>query len=166
MHFVVIRRHRTRPRCRHLHENVAPGASGCALVITHLSWRTITFRFNERSAPVTRGSRGLGFGVARVLAAEGCDIHIASRSADDLEVARARLVQDHDARVPCHAPDLSRTDNAVRLARMRRRRHPDEQCRRHTARQVDEVANMAAFLCSAASAYTTITTNEEAGARR
>lgn len=70
-----------------------------------------------RGALVTGGSRGLGYGIARVLAAEGCSLHLASRSAADLETARARLTQDYGAQVTCHALDLSKTENAVQLAR-------------------------------------------------
>lgn len=35
-------------------------------------------------ALVTGGSRGIGYGVARLLAAEGCDLHLASRNAEAL----------------------------------------------------------------------------------
>ena len=44
-----------------------------------------------RTALITGGSRGIGFGVAQVLAAEGCNLHLASRSAADLETARGKL---------------------------------------------------------------------------
>ena len=74
-------------------------------------------KLNGRTALVTGGSRGLGYGTARVLAAEGCNIHLASRSAADLETARARLTKDYGVQVTCHALDLSRTENAVQLAR-------------------------------------------------
>jgi hypothetical protein len=74
-------------------------------------------KLQGRTALVTGGSRGLGYGAARVLAAEGCHLHLASRSATDLEAAGARLAKDYGVRVTCHALDLSNTDNAVRLAR-------------------------------------------------
>lgn len=69
-----------------------------------------------RSALVTGGSRGLGYGAARLLAAEGCHLHLASRDAAALESARARLAAEYPVRITCHATDLSSTDNAVRLA--------------------------------------------------
>lgn len=73
-------------------------------------------KLRGRTALVTGGSRGLGYGIARALAAEGCGLHLASRSGEALEAARARLTQDHGVHVTCHALDLSRTENAVRLA--------------------------------------------------
>ena len=70
-----------------------------------------------RTALVTGGSRGIGFGVAQVFAAEGCNLHLASRSAADLEAARAKITAAHDVRVTVHALDLSVPENAVKLAR-------------------------------------------------
>ncbi|MGE5522937.1 MAG: short-chain dehydrogenase/reductase [Rhodospirillaceae bacterium] len=74
-------------------------------------------KLTGRTALVTGGSRGLGFGTARVLAAEGCHLHLASRSAADLETARACLTRNFGVQVTCHALDLARTENAVKLAR-------------------------------------------------
>jgi NAD(P)-dependent dehydrogenase (short-subunit alcohol dehydrogenase family) len=70
-----------------------------------------------KTALVTGGSRGIGFGVAEGLAAEGCNVHIASRSAPDLEAARAKIAAAHDVKVVTHAIDLSVAENAVKLAR-------------------------------------------------
>jgi len=70
-----------------------------------------------RTALITGGSRGLGFGAARLLAAEGCHLHLASRSAADLETARTKIMQDYPVQVTCHAMDLSSTEHAVALAR-------------------------------------------------
>jgi len=70
-----------------------------------------------KRALVTGGSRGIGFGVARVLAAEGCDLHLASRSAESLAAARKRLQADYRISVATHACDLSSGDNVVKLAR-------------------------------------------------
>lgn len=70
-----------------------------------------------RTAIVTGGSRGIGLGVARLLAAEGCNLHLAARSASDLEAARAQITAEHPVKVTCHALDLAVGENAVRLAR-------------------------------------------------
>ena len=70
-----------------------------------------------RTALVTGGSRGIGFGVAQVLAAEGCNVHLASRSAADLETARRRIMDVHDVEVTCHALDLSSADSVKKLAK-------------------------------------------------
>jgi NAD(P)-dependent dehydrogenase (short-subunit alcohol dehydrogenase family) len=69
-----------------------------------------------RTALVTGGSRGIGFGAARVLAAEGCHLHIASRNAQDLESARRRIVEVHKVDVTCHPLDLAWSDNVRKLA--------------------------------------------------
>jgi NAD(P)-dependent dehydrogenase (short-subunit alcohol dehydrogenase family) len=70
-----------------------------------------------KTALVTGGSRGIGFGVAEGLAAEGCNVHIASRNAEDLEAARKKITAAHDVKVVTHAIDLSVAENAVKLAR-------------------------------------------------
>jgi len=68
------------------------------------------------SALVTGGSRGIGFGVAERLAAEGVDLHLASRSADSLDAVRKKLVDAYGVKVSVHPLDLSSHDNAVKLA--------------------------------------------------
>lgn len=70
-----------------------------------------------RTALVTGGSRGIGYGVARLLAAEGCHLHLASRSAADLDSAKRRIQDAHAVEVTCHALDLSSSDNVRKLAR-------------------------------------------------
>jgi NAD(P)-dependent dehydrogenase (short-subunit alcohol dehydrogenase family) len=69
-----------------------------------------------RTALITGGSRGIGFGVARLLAAEGCHLHLVSRNADDLEKARARILEVHDVDVTCHALDVGVSANVRKLA--------------------------------------------------
>src|SRR5688572_28490093 len=51
---------------------------------------------NARTALVTGGSRATRSGVAHVLAARGCNLHLASRSGSDLEAARAKLTATLD----------------------------------------------------------------------
>jgi NAD(P)-dependent dehydrogenase (short-subunit alcohol dehydrogenase family) len=69
-----------------------------------------------RRALVTGGSRGIGFGVARLLAAEGCDLHLASRRPDSLDLARRNLLAAHPVSVTTHACDLSKAENVTSLA--------------------------------------------------
>jgi len=71
----------------------------------------------NRTALITGGSRGIGYGVARMLAAEGCHLHLASRDAADLETARKKITDDYPVKVACHALDLSIAANTVTLAR-------------------------------------------------
>lgn len=70
-----------------------------------------------KTALVTGGSRGIGFGVAKLLAAEGCNLHLAARSASDLDDARKRILETCSVNIDCHAVDLSVDDNAVTFAR-------------------------------------------------
>jgi NAD(P)-dependent dehydrogenase (short-subunit alcohol dehydrogenase family) len=68
------------------------------------------------TALVTGASRGIGFAVARRFALEGCNVHLASRSAPDLEAARRKILQESKVQVTCHALDLSCRESIVRLA--------------------------------------------------
>lgn len=70
-----------------------------------------------KQALITGGSRGIGLGVANMLAQEGCHLHLAARSAADLAAAREQITARHGVRVQCHALDLSENANAVALAR-------------------------------------------------
>jgi NAD(P)-dependent dehydrogenase (short-subunit alcohol dehydrogenase family) len=70
-----------------------------------------------RTALVTGGSRGIGFGIARLLAAEGCNLHLAARTAADLEAAAKKITDAHKVSVVCHPIDLSKPESAVKLAR-------------------------------------------------
>jgi NAD(P)-dependent dehydrogenase (short-subunit alcohol dehydrogenase family) len=70
-----------------------------------------------RTALVTGGSRGIGLGVARLLAAEGCNLHLASINSANLEIARRDITATHSVSVAIHPLDLSRAGNAATLAR-------------------------------------------------
>jgi len=64
-----------------------------------------------RSAVVTGASKGIGFAVARSLAAEGCSLHLVSRTRSVLDEAAARIRANHPVSVTVHALDLSRSDS-------------------------------------------------------
>jgi len=70
-----------------------------------------------KRALITGASRGIGFGVAKLLAAEGCHVHLASRSAKDLEEAKQAILRESKVEVHCHPADLGVSANAVALAR-------------------------------------------------
>src|SRR5688572_19782149 len=71
-----------------------------------------------KTALVTGGSRGIGFGVAQGFAAEGCNVHLASRSESDLAAAREKITATYpNVKVVLHALDLAVPENAARLAR-------------------------------------------------
>ncbi|MEM7188128.1 MAG: short-chain dehydrogenase/reductase [Pseudomonadota bacterium] len=64
-----------------------------------------------KTALITGGSKGIGFGVAEVLAAEGCSVHLAARDADTLDAAVASL-EEQGADATAHAIDLSVSGSA------------------------------------------------------
>jgi NAD(P)-dependent dehydrogenase (short-subunit alcohol dehydrogenase family) len=68
-----------------------------------------------RTALITGGSRGIGYGVAEMLAAEGCNLHLASRSQESLDAARKKITGAHGVNVTVHALDLSARDNVLKL---------------------------------------------------
>ena len=59
------------------------------------------------TALVTGASKGIGLGVARALAAEGCHVHLVARSAGPLEEAARGIAARHQVRAAAHAFDLS-----------------------------------------------------------
>ena len=74
-------------------------------------------RLKGKTALITGGSRGIGLGVARLLAEEGCHLHLVSRKAENLAAARQAILAEHKIDVTCHAVDLSESAAATRLAR-------------------------------------------------
>jgi len=69
-----------------------------------------------RTALITGGSRGIGYGVAESLAAEGCNLHSASRSAETLGTAKSNLSARYKVNVSVHALDLGKSENMTKLA--------------------------------------------------
>ena len=68
-----------------------------------------------KRALITGGSKGLGFGAAKVLATEGCAVHLVSRSANDLEVAANEIKKVSDVEVSFTALDLIKPASVERL---------------------------------------------------
>jgi NAD(P)-dependent dehydrogenase (short-subunit alcohol dehydrogenase family) len=69
-----------------------------------------------KKALVTGASKGIGRACAEVLAEEGCDIVLVSRTAADLEAVRAKIAGEHNVAVRFYALDLSDSRNVDRLA--------------------------------------------------
>ena len=67
-------------------------------------------------ALVTGGSKGIGLACARVLAAEGCKLHLAARSKADLTGVKKDIESRLAVPVDIHPVDLSRGDEARKLA--------------------------------------------------
>jgi NAD(P)-dependent dehydrogenase (short-subunit alcohol dehydrogenase family) len=60
-----------------------------------------------RSVLITGGSKGIGFGVARWLAAEGCKVRLVARTSADLDEAAARLKKQGAVDVRTFAADVA-----------------------------------------------------------
>jgi len=70
-----------------------------------------------KTALITGASKGIGRASAESLAGEGCDLVLVSRTAADLEVAKAAIARTANVRVDTVAADLSDSKNVDRLAR-------------------------------------------------
>lgn len=66
-------------------------------------------------ALVTGGSQGIGKGIARALAREGCDVAICARGRDRLEAAAAEIREESGRKVLAIPADLTRKDDAERF---------------------------------------------------
>lgn len=73
-------------------------------------------KLKGRSALVTGGSQGIGFSIARFLAAEGCVLHLVARSEQNLASAKERLTKEYGVAVSTYALDLAHRGVAQALA--------------------------------------------------
>jgi 3-oxoacyl-[acyl-carrier protein] reductase len=70
-----------------------------------------------KSVLITGASKGIGLACAHGFAAEGASVHIASRSAGDLQAAAAAITKQHTVDAMCHPYDLAASANVDALAR-------------------------------------------------
>ena len=63
-----------------------------------------------RTALITGGSKGIGLAIAKSLAAEGCHVHLAARTASELDKVAQEIRTRHSVEVTTHPADL--TDSA------------------------------------------------------
>ena len=69
-----------------------------------------------KKALITGASKGIGRACAEVLAEEGCDVALVSRTAADLDKARSEITTKHNVGVRVFALDLSDGRNVDKLA--------------------------------------------------
>jgi 3-oxoacyl-[acyl-carrier protein] reductase len=70
----------------------------------------VAYGLRGKSFLVTGGSRGLGYAVARLLAAEGASVAICGRDPDTLAQASSELRKDFDAQVVAGSVDVLKPD--------------------------------------------------------
>ncbi len=73
-------------------------------------------KLRGKIALITGASRGIGRACAEFLAAEGCALHLAARSEEDLQLAKQQLEAEYDVPVSVYPVDLSRGADARSLA--------------------------------------------------
>jgi hypothetical protein len=69
-----------------------------------------------KSVLITGASKGIGAAAAEVFAEEGCDLHLAARGQEALDILAERLTADHAVGVRTHAVDLRQGADLDRLA--------------------------------------------------
>ena len=74
-------------------------------------------KLGGKTALVTGGSKGIGRAAAEILAGEGCNVIIVSRSSDALAAAKSAIVQKSNVRIDTVSADLSDSAKVNELAR-------------------------------------------------
>jgi len=69
----------------------------------------------DKTVLITGGSKGIGFAVAKGFAAEGCRLHLVSRSLDNLNAAMEEIRSEHEVEISVHPFDLSRSKSIETL---------------------------------------------------
>lgn len=62
---------------------------------------------NGKKVLITGASQGIGAGLSKAFAEEGCDVHLVARSKDRLEAIRDEILSQHDVQVTVQALDLT-----------------------------------------------------------
>lgn len=73
-------------------------------------------KLSGKTVLITGASKGIGLAAARAFAAEGCALHLAARSAPQLDAAKTEIEREHGVRVTVHPMDLSGSESMIALA--------------------------------------------------
>ena len=71
----------------------------------------------NKTVLITGGSKGIGLACAKEFAAEGCNIHLVSRTKEDLENAKKEIEAEHGVQIMIHVFDLSDSKNVDQLVK-------------------------------------------------
>ena len=71
----------------------------------------------NKTVLITGGSKGIGLACAKEFAAEGCNLHLVSRTKEDLENAKKEIEAKHGVRIMIHVFDLSDSKNVDQLVK-------------------------------------------------
>ena len=71
----------------------------------------------NKTVLITGGSKGIGLACAKEFAAEGCNLHLVSRTSEDLETAKKEIEAENNIQVTIHSLDLSNSANVDQLAK-------------------------------------------------
>lgn len=71
----------------------------------------------NKTVLITGGSKGIGLACAKEFAAEGCNLHLVSRTKQDLENAKKEIEAEHGVRITIHVFDLSDSKNVDQLVK-------------------------------------------------
>ena len=72
-------------------------------------------KLHGRTALITGASKGIGRAIATVLAEEGCNLILVSRTAADLDTARREIAARHNVSIVTHALDMAASASVDRL---------------------------------------------------
>ena len=71
----------------------------------------------NKTVLITGGSKGIGLACAKEFAAEGCNLHLVSRTKEDLENAKKEIEPEHCDQKMIHVFDLSDSKNVDQLVK-------------------------------------------------
>jgi NAD(P)-dependent dehydrogenase (short-subunit alcohol dehydrogenase family) len=77
----------------------------------------MNINLKDKSVLITGASKGIGRVIAEVMAAEGCNLHIAARDEALLNELAERLTREHGVKVTVHRSDLGQTADVEALGK-------------------------------------------------